>query len=85
MFVAFVQRQKSNKLADMQDDLWLYRIKLAKIRYIEFSLFEKKHSAALILSDGSEHLFNKSIDLSETIIFPMDHQRLRAAGSNRYS
>lgn len=29
--------------------------------------------------------FNKSIDRSETIIFPMDHQQLGAAGSNRYS
>lgn len=29
--------------------------------------------------------FNKSTDRSETIIFPMDHQQLGAAGSNRYS
>lgn len=42
-------------------------------------------TAPHILWSYSIRPFNKSIDHSETIIFPMDHQQLVAAGSNRYS
>lgn len=42
-------------------------------------------TAPHVLWSHSSTAFNKSIQHLEAIIFPMDHQQLGAAGSNRYS